>query len=183
MSEGSGNVVPFIVAEEHNDVARSKNVVARGFTGTTYPAINVDADGDIQADIKSIATGTNNIGDVDVLSIAAGDNNIGNVDIASAIPAGTNNIGDVDILSLIPGTGATNLGKIEDAAHTSGDVGVLALSVAKILPTLLVDADGDYAPLQTDSAGRLRVANDGGIIGNVAHDATDSGNPVKVGGQ
>ena len=37
--------------------------------------------------VSSIATGTNNIGDVDVLTIAAGDNNIGNVDLASKLDA------------------------------------------------------------------------------------------------
>lgn len=43
--------------------------------------------------------------------------------------AGTNNIGDVDVLSVVPGTAATNLGKAEDGAHTTGDVGVMVLGV------------------------------------------------------
>ena len=38
-------------------------------------------------------------------------------------------IGDVDVTSVVPGTGATNLGKAEDAAHTTGDVGVMGLTV------------------------------------------------------
>jgi hypothetical protein len=80
------------------------------------------------------------------------------VDIVAALPAGTNNIGDVDILSAIPGTGATNLGKAEDAAHTTGDTGVLSLSVRRDANTSLVDTDGDYAPLQVDSTGSLKVA-------------------------
>lgn len=35
----------------------------------------------------------------------------------------------VGVTSIIPGTGATNLGKAEDAAHTSGDTGVPAWGV------------------------------------------------------
>lgn len=78
--------------------------------------------------------------------------------ITNALPAGTNNIGDVDVLSIVPGTGATNLGKAEDAAHTSADVGVMALAVRRDADTTLVDATGDYAPLQVNAAGSLKVA-------------------------
>ena len=63
--------------------------------------------------------------------------------VDTALPAGTNaigklaansgvDIGDVDVTTcgtITPGTAATNLGKAEDAAHTTGDVGVMALSV------------------------------------------------------
>lgn len=68
--------------------------------------------------------------------------------IATALPAGTNNIGDVDVVSLIPGTGATNLGKAEDAAHSSGDTGIMALAVRTDTPAAKSGADGDYEPLQ-----------------------------------
>ncbi len=110
----------------------------------------------------ALPAGTNNIGDVDVLSLPplpAGSNAIGTVGVTSlpALPAGTNNIGDVDILSVIPGTGATNLGKAEDAAHTSGDVGVMILAVRNDDMDSIVSADGDYAPLQVNSEGHLAV--------------------------
>lgn len=83
------------------------------------------------------------IGDVDVLSIAAGDNNIGNV----------------DIVTVVPGTGATNLGKAEDGAHTSGDVGVMALGVRNDTPNAaLAGTDLDYSPIATYRTGALRVA-------------------------
>jgi hypothetical protein len=84
------------------------------------------------------------------------------VDVVAALPAGTNNIGDVDVLSVVPGTGATNLGKAEDAAHTSGDVGVMPLAVRLDSAASFADTDGDYAPLQLDSAGALRVTGGGG---------------------
>lgn len=91
-----------------------------------------------------LPAGTNNIGDVDVLSLPA-------------LPAGTNNIGDVDILSVVPGTSATSLGKAEDAAHASGDVGVMALAVRQDAPANLSGTDLDYEPLQV-SGGKLWTA-------------------------
>ncbi|MFA5937260.1 MAG: hypothetical protein WC822_05305 [Candidatus Paceibacterota bacterium] len=59
--------------------------------------------------------------------------------------------------SIVPGTGATNLGKAEDAAHTSADTGVMLLGVRKDSGTTLVSADGDYAPIQVDQHGGIRV--------------------------
>lgn len=136
----------------------------------------------------NLAAGTNNIGDVDILSIAAGDNNIGNVDVVSlpALAAGTNNIGDVDVLSVVPGTSATSLGKAEDAAHTTGDTGVEMLAVRRDANTSLVDTDGDYAPLQVNAGGSLKVVITGGAGsgGTSAVDdaaftvATDAGTPM-----
>jgi hypothetical protein len=58
----------------------------------------------------------------------------------------------------VPGTGATNLGKAEDAAHASGDVGVMALTVRQDSAAALAGTDADYQPLITDASGRLHVA-------------------------
>lgn len=80
------------------------------------------------------------------------------------------------ITSQVPGTGATNLGKAEDAAHTSGDVGVFALGVSNEAQTSLA-ADGDYIAQSTDTKGNRLV------VGNLASDAVDAGFPVKTGGQ
>lgn len=123
----------------------------------------------------AIPAGDNNIGNVDIASIAAGDNNIGNVDVVTlpALPAGSNTIGAVNIAAaqtlatvttvgtvsaVVPGVGATNLGKAEDAAHTSGDTGVMALAVRRDADTTLGATDGDYAPLQVNATGSLKVA-------------------------
>lgn len=96
------------------------------------------------------------------------------VDVVAALPAGTNNIGDVDVLSVIPGTGATNLGKAEDAAHTTGDVGVAAMTVRQDTAAALAGTDADYQPLITDGSGRLHVA-----VGNTvtvgSHAVTNAG--------
>jgi hypothetical protein len=104
--------------------------------------------------------------------------------ITNALPAGTNaigklaantgvDIGDVDVTSIVPGTGATNLGKAEDAAHASGDVGVMALAVRSDTPTAKGGTDGDYTPILTDSAGRVHTKavvtkSDGTIVDPVA---------------
>lgn len=93
-----------------------------------------------------------------------------------ALPTGANTIGSIASIttSVTPGTGASNLGKAEDAGHTTGDVGVMALAVSNEANTARA-ADGDYLPLATDTEGNLRV------VGNRDHDAVDAGEPVKVG--
>lgn len=120
------------------------------------------------------------------------------VDVIAALPTGTNSIGDIRAIttSITPGGGASHLGKAEDALHTSGDVGVMALAVRGDSETVLA-ADGDYIPLLVNSVGRLKVdivetqgsiSIDGSITaanttGDAAHDAADTGNPVKFGGR
>jgi hypothetical protein len=59
--------------------------------------------------------------------------------------------------TVTPGTGATNLGKAEDAAHASGDVGVMALGVRNDNDVVRTSADGDYSPVSVDSSGRLKT--------------------------
>jgi len=75
---------------------------------------------------------------------------------ATAIPAEATNGLDVDVTRVIPGTTATALGKAEDAAHSSGDTGVMALGVRQDADAAL-GADGDYAPFQVDANGYLKV--------------------------
>lgn len=84
------------------------------------------------------------------------------------------NISAGSVTSIVPGTGATNLGKAEDAAHTTGDVGVFSLSVANEAQTALA-ADGDYVARAADTKGNTL------ITGSVAAGSTDAGNPVKTG--
>ena len=78
--------------------------------------------------------------------------------------------------AVVPGTGATNLGKAEDAVHATGDTGIAAWGVANDGNTVFC-ATGDYCPRATDTEGSSRT------IGNRAHDAIDSGNPLKIGGK
>lgn len=111
--------------------------------------------------------------------------------ITNALPAGTNgigkltansgvDIGDVDVTTvgtITPGTAATSLGKAEDAAHASGDVGVMMLGVRSDTLAALAGTTGDYTPPQMNATGAMYVEP----VGNVAHDGADAGSPVKTG--
>lgn len=137
--------------------------------GKAEDVASADADVGVPAMAVRKATPANTSGtdgDYEMLQMSAGRLWTSSV-IDTALPAGSNaigklaansgvDIGDVDVTSVIPGTGATNLGKAEDAAHSTGDVGVQVLAVRKATPANLSDADGDYEPFQV-SAGRLWV--------------------------
>lgn len=58
------------------------------------------------------------------------------------------------ISDLVPGTGATNLGKAQDAVPGETDTGVAVLAVRKTTPANVAGTDGDYERLQIN-AGRL----------------------------
>ena len=79
--------------------------------------------------------------------------------------------------TITPGTAATSLGKAEDAAHSSGDVGVMGLAVRNDAGTTLAGTDGDYAPLSVNSAGALYVTGGGGGT-EYTEDAAAAANPV-----
>jgi hypothetical protein len=92
--------------------------------------------------------------------------------VMDSLPAGTNaigklaansgvDIGDVDITSVVPGTAATNLGKAEDAAHTTGDTGVMMLGVRTDTVGALAGTSGDYNPIQLDGNGNVTTAPQG----------------------
>jgi len=98
-----------------------------------------------------------------------------------ALPAGTNaigklaanngvDIGDVDVASVVPGTGATNLGKAEDAGHNTGDVGVMALGVRAAAPTerSAGPTDGDYEPFATNEVGAMWTSEAGSANGGAS---------------
>jgi hypothetical protein len=51
----------------------------------------------------------------------------------------------------------TGIGHAEDAAHSSGDGGIMSLSVRKDSAAVLAGTDGDYAPQIVDAQGRQWV--------------------------
>lgn len=105
-------------------------------------------------------------------ALAAGTATIGKLGANSGV-----DIGDVDVTSVTPGTAAGNLGKAEDAAHASGDTGVMSLAVRSDTAAALAGTTGDYIPLTTDSTGRLWVNVDASsILGAVGDAAWTSGN-------
>lgn len=174
-------------------------------TVTANLAAGVNNIGDV--DILTIAAGDNNIGNVDIVTLpalVAGSANIGDVDVltvpadpfgvnadvgsttgsmsaklkfiaATGIPvtalpalvAGTANIGDVDVLTL-PAlvAGTANI----------GDVDVLTVPAPLSTTGGGVEATALRVTLASDSTGLVAVG------GDTAHDAVDSGKPIKIGG-
>lgn len=59
--------------------------------------------------------------------------------------------------AVVPGTGATNLGKAEDAAHTTGDTGVMILAVRNDANATITTTDLDYSPVNVDSSGKVKT--------------------------
>jgi hypothetical protein len=95
----------------------------------------------------------------------------------------THDVGSITT-AVVPGTGATNLGKAEDAAHTSADTGVMALGVRESSPTDLSagNTNGDYEPFQVGKNGgvwtSLSTEPQGGwtvATGSIAATKTDIG--------
>lgn len=135
--------------------------------GTTNSSLTTLAgylDGVEAALAAATPAGTNIIGKVGIDQTTPGTTN--GVQVNAALPAGTNaigklaansgvDIGDVDVTSVTPGTAAGSLGKAEDAAHSSGDTGVMLLAVRNDTPAALAGASGDYIPLTTDKLGAL----------------------------
>ena len=89
---------------------------------------------------------------------------------------------DVYVINSVSAT--TGAEKAEDAAHSSGDTGNFMLAVRNDTEGSLVDTDGDYAPLQVDDQGRLRVIADLDFTAgaekaeDAAHSSGDTGNYV-----
>lgn len=113
-------------------------------------------------------TGATNLGKAEDSVSADGDTGVALLAVRKATPANTSGTdGDYEFLQvsagrlwgstlvtdLVPGTGATNLGKAEDAAHTSGDVGVMALTVRADTAAATAGTTGDYQPQITDATG------------------------------
>jgi len=67
---------------------------------------------------------------------------------------------------------------VEDTPSAGGESMIISGVVRQDTLASSTTTDGDYAYMKVDSAGRLYVNSQGGV----ASGATDSGNPVKVGG-
>lgn len=80
----------------------------------------------------------------------------------------------VNVSAIDPGTGATSLGKAEDAPHTTGDTGVMVLGVRNDNHVGRAGTDGDYVPIALDGHGCVYVRGAG-------HDDPDIDGPVKIG--
>ncbi len=81
---------------------------------------------------------------------------VAGVFLTRSIPFGLNPIGSILVTDQIPGVGATNLGKAEDAAHASGSTGVMLLCVRNDARVSL-SANGTYGPPSVDQEARMLV--------------------------
>lgn len=143
-------------------------VPADPFGANADAAATAGGTGSIQAKLRNLTSTNDAIKTaVEILDNAISGSEM-QVDIVGALPAGTAaigklaansgvDIGDVDVTSVIAGTGATNLGKAEDAAHNSGDTGVYMLAVRDHVPAAHSGADNDYESLHTNRDGMLWV--------------------------
>lgn len=160
------NSEPVVIASDQSTVPVSVSGVSTAANQTT---IIGHLDG-VEGLLTTIDADTSNISTkIDTLAGAVSGTEM-QVDVVGALPAGTNaigklaansgvDIGDVDVTSIIPGTGGTNLGKAEDAGHTTGDTGVYNLGVRNDTPnTALTNTDADYASITTDKVGGIRTA-------------------------
>lgn len=146
----------------------SGNTIEGGYTSLTNVTrswqINVPGFDSVRVRSTAVASGTVN---VRMSASAANGADGATVGLAGALPTGANTIGAVtgtgtfavQTTADVPGTGATNLGKAEDAAHASGDTGVFALAVRNDnLGTTYASNDQDYAPIAVDLNSRVMVA-------------------------
>src|SRR5262249_7435741 len=82
-------------------------------------------------------------------------------------------------LTFLPGTGASSLGKAEDDAHTTGDVGVMFLGVRRDSVSVSAGSNNEYCTINVDGNGRLYAQ----VVGSTAHGSAVVNAPVVVGGQ
>ena len=107
--------------------------------------------------VGTINTGTINTGTIDLVK-AGTLTQVTAVNVLSTIyTLGTVSKVETGSISVTAGT-ITNLLKAEDAAHSGGDSGVMALAVRNDNGTALATTDLDYIPLQTDANGALRIS-------------------------
>ena len=117
----------------------TKGMAAAGTDGTNARILKTDASGELQVDVLTLPT-------------LAAVTTVGTVTTVSTVT----NMATIGT-SVTPGTSAAHLGKAEDAAHASGDTGVMALGVRAASPTerSAGPTDGDYEPFATNEVGAV----------------------------
>lgn len=174
--EAGGNLATIAALSKTEDAGFSS-----GNTGVMALAIR-------QSTVTDQSIGATN-GDYEPLQVDANGRLWVSALIDTALPAGTAaigklaansgvDIGDVDVTTvgtITPGTATTSLGKAEDVAHGTGDVGVMSLAVRKNTAASTSDADGDYQPLITNTTGHLWVDASGQTLTVGSHAVTNAG--------
>lgn len=89
------------------------------------------------------------------LDTGAGTDTRAVVGVVLAKSGGAANVSSSDPLPVTVISGASNTQFAEDAGHTTGDTGTVALAVRTDTPLQRAGTDGDYSVLETDVDGRL----------------------------
>lgn len=161
-----------------------------------YHPLEVDGSGRLWTHVGTIDAGTiTTVGAVTSITDAlpAGTNAIGKLAANTGVTIGAVELAAAQTLatvttvstvtnvatigtSVTPGTSAAHLGKAEDAGHSSGDTGVMALAVRNDTIAALAGTTADYIPITTDASGAIWTHP----YDTVAHDAADAGNGIKA---
>lgn len=154
-----------------------------GTDGTTTRALTTNAAGQLLVNVLT-TTGvvTTNLAQIDGFSPARdnGNSGVGTLRVTVAndstgVLATVNNVATIGT-SVTPGTGGAHLGKAEDGTATTGDVGVVALSMRNESTTLLTSASSEYVVTSADGYGvrYARVDHPTRTACNVSSTATTS---------
>lgn len=138
-----------LIASDTRDLVAAQSAALQSNRQKVSPIVGQDG---VDAGAGNVSALTQRVVLATDVALPAGNNAIGKLAANSGV-----DIGDVDVTSVIPGTGATNLGKSDNAAHSNGDVGVMGLGVRNDLPTVHADSDLDYSPMAMDKFGNSRM--------------------------
>jgi hypothetical protein len=160
-------------------VRRDANTTLADTTGD-YAPLQVDANGSLKVAITAGAGSGGTASTDDGAFTAASGSGTPMMGFASSDAVDSGDVGVVAMttarglhVNLRDGSGNAMV-FAEDAAHTTGDPGLMMFAVRRDANTTLVDTTGDYAPLQVDSAGSLKVAITAGA-GSGGTASTDDG--------
>ena len=167
VSDGSTAALDDIHTSYGTTIAGKYTTAAPTFTNGQYGHLRMTSDGKLMVDTELTVTGLT----IDNIFTYSSD---GAVTGAGYGAIDANGHVQVDVLTM-PGS---LTGYAEDTAHTTADVGIQMLAVRNDAYAVFTDTDGDYSPISVTAGGKVHTQGEGFL----AHDAVDSGNPVKVGG-
>ena len=191
---------PADTAASDGDYMMPQMSAGRLWTSTNLPSGAVASGAIASGAVASGAYASGAIGSGAIASGAVASGAVASGAIASgAIASGALAAGSISAGAFA--TGATSIADNEDSPSASLDTGVKILAIQQSTPADTAGSNGDYAMLQM-SAGRVWVDPSGvtltvgshavtqatasslnaQVVGNVGSAATDSGNPVKIGG-
>jgi len=148
----------------------------------------INPDGSINTSISALPAGDNNIGNVDVLSlpsIPTGNNNIGDVDVASLPVAFNSGASSANTQRTVTSSDSPEVVALGATADTSATTDTGTFSIISFIKRLLsVKLPASLGTKTAANSFAVIPASDYSpqAVGNVAAAATDSGNPVKIGG-